>query len=66
GETGTLFRADDPASLVEAVRRTVEGRAGWEAQRLRGRAYVEHERTWDRSVANYAPIYESLVTASGR
>lgn len=65
GETGVLFRADDEDSLVEAIRRTVEARDGWDEQRERGRAFVETERTWERSIANYAPIYEG-ITASRR
>lgn len=61
GETGTLFKADDPAALAGAVAGLFEARAEWPGRRARARAFVERDRNWDRSVANYAPVYERLL-----
>jgi PEP-CTERM/exosortase A-associated glycosyltransferase len=57
GETGLLFKAESADSLVEqAVRLGGDPRlrAGLVAG---GRRWVEAERTWDRIVAGYLPIY---------
>jgi PEP-CTERM/exosortase A-associated glycosyltransferase len=57
GVTGLLFRAGDVASLA---RRALEGLAlpdGGAALRAAGRRYVETERNWPRTVANYREIY---------
>jgi PEP-CTERM/exosortase A-associated glycosyltransferase len=57
GETGLLFKAESPESLVEQA-----GRLGRDPE-LRGqlgaggRRWVESERTWERIVARYLPIY---------
>jgi PEP-CTERM/exosortase A-associated glycosyltransferase len=58
GRTGLLFRTDSRESLTKQAmrlgedpdlrRRLVEG----------GRRFVERERTWDRIVAGYRPVYE--------
>jgi PEP-CTERM/exosortase A-associated glycosyltransferase len=58
GETGLLFKAESPESLVEQA-----GRLGRDAE-LRaqlgagGRRWVESERTWERIVTRYLPIYD--------
>ena len=57
GETGLLFRAGDVDALAL---RALEGLAlpdGGAALRAAGRRYVETERNWPRSVANYRQIY---------
>lgn len=64
GETGTLFRADDPDALAGAVAGLFAAKENWPARRARARAFVERERNWDRSVANYAPVYERLVAGT--
>ena len=61
GETGLLFKAESPESLVEQASRL--GRDS----RLRvqlgasGRQWVETERTWERIVARYPQIYRGGV-----
>jgi PEP-CTERM/exosortase A-associated glycosyltransferase len=57
GETGLLFKAESPESLVEQA-----GRLGRDPELRRhlgagGRRWVESERTWERIVARYLPIY---------
>lgn len=64
GVTGTLFRADDPASIAEALAGLFADRGSWPERRARAKSYVAEERSWDRSVANYVPVYERLVARS--
>ncbi|MCP3730645.1 glycosyltransferase, exosortase A system-associated [Sphingomonas sp. MG17] len=65
GETGTLFAPDDPAALARAVANVFENRTGWDAQRERGRAFVETERNWSSNIARYEPVYHALIDALG-
>lgn len=65
GDTGTLFPPDNPAALAQAVAKTFENRAGWDAQRLRGRAFVETERNWSSNISRYEPVYHALVERRG-
>ncbi|MAS40747.1 MAG: glycosyltransferase, exosortase A system-associated [Porticoccaceae bacterium] len=61
GETGVLFPAGDGAALCDAVCDLFEDRERWQEMRLAGRRFVEQERNWTNSVANYVPVYEALV-----
>jgi PEP-CTERM/exosortase A-associated glycosyltransferase len=63
GDTGLIFRAEDPRSLADAVVRVFEDPQLAEAIRLRARRFVEAERTWTASVARYADVYGRLVNA---
>ncbi|HEY0624388.1 TIGR04063 family PEP-CTERM/XrtA system glycosyltransferase [Sphingomonas sp.] len=66
GDTGTLFPPDDPAALAAAVARVFGDREGWEAQRERGRAFVEKERNWSSNISRYEPVYQKLIEARQR
>jgi PEP-CTERM/exosortase A-associated glycosyltransferase len=61
GDTGTLFRPDDPKALAQAVAALFADRDQWEARRARGRAYVEAERNWSVNVARYESVYQRLA-----
>lgn len=61
GETGFLFKAGDPAALAQAVLHTLECRAEWPRLRAQGRRFVEAERNWRASVANYPAAYRSVL-----
>jgi glycogen synthase len=61
GVTGTLFRADDPAALAGALTRLFAARADWPRRRSVAKAWVAEARNWDRSAANYAPVYARLL-----
>lgn len=61
GETGFLFKAGSPTALADAIVDVMRNRARWPAVIQKGRHYVERDRTWARSVANYAPVYERLA-----
>ncbi|MCW4463185.1 glycosyltransferase, exosortase A system-associated [Sphingomonas sp. BT-65] len=66
GDTGTLFPPDDPAALAQAVAAVFDNRAGWDAQRERGRTFVEKERNWSSNISRYEPVYQRLIAARGR
>lgn len=61
GETGVLFPPDDPAALADVILKLLDQRGRWPDFLTRGRAYVEHERNWQASVAHYAPLYRRLA-----
>lgn len=57
GETGNLFRADDIGDLTQTILRVLNTPDSWAAQRSAGRKFVETERTWANSAANYRRAY---------
>jgi PEP-CTERM/exosortase A-associated glycosyltransferase len=61
GKTGILFKADDAKSLAAEVGALLENRASWPQLRANGRHFVETERNWPISVANYKAIYGRLT-----
>ena len=63
-QTGTLFRADDPAALARAVAGLLADRSGWDARRTRARAFVERERNWSSNIQRYEPVYQRLIAAA--
>lgn len=66
GETGALFRAGDAGALASAISRTLANRENWEKMRQAGRNFVENERTWTRSAANYRSVYRELLPPARR
>jgi len=61
GETGVLHRADDVADLATKLVDMFAHRERWPQLRENGRQFVESERNWARSIANYIPLYERLL-----
>jgi len=57
GRNGILFDAGDEQSLARSVIDLVHNDDSWELIRRRGRLYVEEERNWPTSVANYKRVY---------
>ena len=61
GQTGVLHRAgsatDLAAKLTDLLRDVPRG----EALKLAGRRFVENERNWAKSVANYQAAYERML-----
>ena len=57
GETGFLFRAEDQADLAQKALAALNLHDRGAAMRANGRRFVEQERNWDRSIANYKIIY---------
>ena len=64
GETGMLFKAGNADALTQTVVDLLTNQASWPAMRAAGRSFVEAQRNWGRSVANYAKVYTSLARAS--
>jgi glycogen(starch) synthase len=64
GDTGTLFRADDPAALAAALTALFADRAAWPARKARARAFVEAERNWSLNISRYFPVYQRLAGAA--
>lgn len=65
GETGVLFKADDPDALAAKVLDLIKHPERWPALKSAARRFVETERNWKASVARYQGIYERL-TAQAR
>ncbi|HWQ94593.1 MAG TPA: TIGR04063 family PEP-CTERM/XrtA system glycosyltransferase [Gammaproteobacteria bacterium] len=65
GETGVLFKADDPDALAAKVLDLIKRPERWPALKSTARQFVETERNWKASVARYQGIYERL-TAQAR
>jgi PEP-CTERM/exosortase A-associated glycosyltransferase len=64
GQTGVLFQAGNAEALANAIVKLLSTRDEWPAIRRAGRQFVEAERNWTNSVANYANVYAAL--AAGR
>ena len=62
GETGFLFPAGDVGALVDALENVLGAWDQWPRVAAQARAFVESERTWARSVANYRAVYGSLTS----
>ena len=61
GETGVLFKAEDPLSLADKVLDLLQSAEKWPALKQAGRHYVENERNWKASVARYRNVYKSAM-----
>ncbi len=61
GVNGELFEAGNAGALADRVGELLAERDRWPALQEQGRRFVEEERNWANSVANYAPIYEGLT-----
>jgi glycogen synthase len=57
GHTGVLFRAGDVADLADKAVAALNLPDGGDTLRANGRRFVESERNWVRSIANYRDIY---------
>ncbi len=57
GHTGILFRAGNAADLADKALAALNLHDGGDTLRVNGRAFVERERNWTRSIANYRDIY---------
>ena len=62
GETGMLFKAGSVDALTQTVVDLLASRASWPSMRQAGRRFVEEDRNWTASVANYAQVYASLAS----
>ena len=60
-ETGVLFKAGSVEALVDALTQLLDHPEQWPALKANGRHFVESERTWKNSVANYVEPYRRLT-----
>lgn len=60
GETGMLFKAGSKDALTKTVVDLLGAQDSWPAIRQAGRRFVEGERNWTASVANYSSVYVHL------
>ena len=65
GETGLLFKAESRDSLIEQATRLAGDAALRRHLSENGRHFVERERTWDRVVARYQPVYDTVAGRAG-
>lgn len=61
GVTGCLFRAGEVDALAQAVEGLLDSRHRWAEMRAAGRHFVETQRSWAASAANYALPLGRLV-----
>lgn len=62
GQTGYLFRQNDSADLAGCIAHILAAREETASVREQGRRFVESERNWKVSVANYVNVYEVLLS----
>lgn len=63
-QNGVLFKANDRQSLANTILDLLGNSAQWQKMRQSGRDYVEQERNWQVSVANYQQVYLQLLHLS--
>ena len=63
GENGMLFAAGSKDALADALASLLAKPEQWAELRAAGRRYVESERNWTASVANYVAPYRQLIPA---
>nr|CRH08067.1 putative GT4 : distantly related to UDP-Glc: 1, 2-diacylglycerol 3-a-glucosyltransferase [Candidatus Magnetococcus massalia] len=66
GETGLLFTAGDEGALAHTLGNLTRAESGRRMMIEQGRAFVTRERTWKRSVAGYASLYQHALAQVGR
>lgn len=62
--TGFLFAPDDPAALAARVADALAAGERLAAMRAAARQYVQAERTWPATAAQYRPVYERLTATA--
>lgn len=58
---GVLFKANDSYSLARCILDLLDNTQQCQKMRQAGREYVEQERNWQKSVANYQKVYLPLL-----
>ena len=61
GVTGTLFAADDPAAIADALADLADNRADWDQMRARALAHVQTHHDWARNICRYQSVYQHLI-----
>jgi len=61
GETGLLFKANDPVAFANKIIGAVENPGNWSNIKTAGRRFVESERNWTASVDRYQNVYQLVA-----
>lgn len=61
GQNGKLFQAGNASALAQAVLTLTKNQQQWPAYHQAGKTYVEQERNWPTSVANYKKVYQTIL-----
>ena len=61
GITGSLFKAGHADDLAKSVNQLLTSPEQWPQRIVAGRKFVEEERNWNKSIANYADVYARLT-----
>lgn len=61
GVTGTLFAADEPKSIADALNILFSNRAEWPKRRKIAKDFVEKQRNWEINIRRYDPVYHFLL-----
>lgn len=59
--TGTLFAADNAPDLALSIDGLFENRANWDSVRATARQFVDEERSWQKNIYRYDPVYHLLI-----
>jgi PEP-CTERM/exosortase A-associated glycosyltransferase len=62
GETGYLFKAGSSDDLSRTVLQLLADESNWPTIHKQAKSYVEEERNWPDSIANYSSVYQQAVT----
>ena len=62
GETGVLFEAGNCEALSNAIISLLDEPGSWGRLHDAAQHFVRSQRSWERSVARYAPVYENLIS----
>ncbi len=62
GINGKLFKAGDAQALAQSVLTLIDEKAQWNNYHKAGKQYVETERNWPTSVANYRKVYKAALS----
>lgn len=63
GKNGKLFKAGNASALAQAVLTLIDEKSQWQHYHKAGKQYVQTERNWPTSVANYKEVYKAVLSA---
>lgn len=66
GETGMLFKPDDPAACADALARLLEKREDWDTWRAAGQRHVRDSHDWSTNAQRYQVVYQTLLLPEDR
>ena len=64
GRTGTLFAADDPVAIADALGHLFARRGDWDAMRDAARDHVRTRHDWSANARRYLGVYQAVLGRS--